>query len=250
MYCNQCGKEIPNTNTFHINYEGVSMIVCGKHYSQYLRFHKFLDDSKRSMFDANEFEIIDEGVWIYCFNRKNEPSGKFLIDRCDLDEVIKKKWRFWKGQYCTGNFQPIQIHQFLLHPNNDQVVDHINGNRADNRRCNLRVTTQAKNTINRALSTNNTSGIAGVCWDKARKRWAPEIKMDGIKCHLGRYIKIEDAVYARYLAELILFKEFRSTRNDDRILEYVDHCNNKDNIKNYVIKKLQSKYFLEVNIAC
>ena len=66
--------------------------------------------------------------------------------------------------------------------------------------------------------------------------------MDGVKCYLSRYEKIEDAVYVRYIAELTLFKEFRSTRNDDKIFEYVNNCKKQKELKDYVEKRLHEKY--------
>lgn len=244
LRCDQCGKIIPKTNQFKINYHGTHMVVCGKHYAHYIKFGKFLDSSQKTIQDSNEYEITDEGAWIYCFNKHGEPSGKFLIERCDLELVLSKKWRFWKGNYFTGNYRPVSISVWLMNPKEGEIVDHKNGNRADNRRSNLRVTTQAKNLLNKALLSNNHSGIAGVCWDKERKKWAPEIRMDGIKCHLGRFERIEDAVYVRYLAEQILFKEFRSDRNDKKILEYVSKCQRKEELKQYVEHKLSEKFSL------
>lgn len=242
MKCNQCGKTIPATNQHQINYNGCPMIVCGKHYSQYVKYGKFLDESPKSIKDSNEYEITEEGTWIYCFNKNNEPSGKFLIDTEDLEKVIAKKWRFWKGRYYTGNYNPIAIHTWLMLPPKDAVVDHINGNPADNRKSNLRIVPQAKNIINKAIQVNNKSGIAGVSWDKERQKWIAEIRMDGIKCYLGRYNDLEDAVYVRYYAELKLFKEFRSNRNDEKILEYVDLCRNKEMLEKYVMNRLQNKF--------
>ena len=244
MKCNQCGKSIPATNQHQINYNGSYMIVCGKHYSQYVKFGKFLDESSKTCFDNNEYEIMGNKTYIYCFNRNNEPSGRFLIDTEDLEKVLTRKWRFWKGQYFTGNHQPIQIHTWLLNPSKNMVVDHINGNKADNRKENLRVVSQSKSLINKIVLSNNKSGIAGVGWDKKRSKWVAEIRMDGIKCYLGRYDKIEDAVYVRYAAEKILFKEFRSTRNDEKILEYVNNCKTQEELSEYVLKKLQDKYTL------
>lgn len=242
MKCNQCGKDIPITNQHQINYFGTSLIVCGKHYSQYIKYGKFIDASPYSCKDSNEYEITKDGAWIYCFNRQEQPSGKFLIDEDDLEKVIQKKWRFWKGRYYTGNQKPITIHQFLMNPAEGCVVDHINGNVADNRRSNLRVITQQKNLINKAIMSNNKSGVAGVCWDKQRNKWAAEIRMDNIKCALSRYNKIEDAVYARYYAELRLFKEFRPTRNDDVIFSYIIDCTNKEMIEKYVDERLKLKF--------
>lgn len=242
MKCNQCGKDIPKTNQHSIFYNGIPLIVCGKHYSQYVKHGHFLDESQYSCKDSNEWEITDEGVWIICFNRQEQPSGKFLIDQEDLDRVMTKKWRYWKGRFYTGNQKPISIYQFIMNPPNGKVVDHINGNVADNRKSNLRVIEQSKNLINKAILSNNKSGISGVMWDKERSKWAAEIRMDNIKCSLSRYNNIEDAVYARYYSELKLFKEFRSTRNDDIILGYVMDCNSKEEIEKYVDKRLKLKF--------
>lgn len=242
MKCEQCGKEIPITNKHNVIVEGKSMTLCGKHYSQWVKYKKFLDKDPKSCFDANEYEITNEGTWIFCFNRQNEPSGKFLIDTEDLERVIAKKWRFWKGQYFTGNFKPITIYRFLMNPKENEVIDHINGNVWDNRKSNLRLTTQQNNLINKAIQNNNTSGIAGVSWDKTRGKWAVEIRFNGQRVHLSRWDNFEDAVYVRYIAELKLFKEFRSTRNDKKILEYVNKCNDKEKLQKYTYEKL-NQYF-------
>lgn len=242
MKCNQCGKEIPLSNKHTVSINGKSVILCDKHYSQWIKYGKFLDDNQTTCFDANDFEISEEGVWVFCRNRQGEISGKFLIDREDLEKVIIKKWRFWKNQFFTGNYKPISIYRYLLQPKENEVVDHINGKVWDNRRCNLRITSQQNNLINKAMQINNKSGVAGVCWDKARKRWAVEIRLKYVRVHLGRYDRIEDAVWARYVAEIQVFKEYRSTRNDAKILEYISRCSNKEEIQLYVEEKLRS-YF-------
>ena len=170
-----------------------------------------------------------------------------LIDIDDLDKVIVKKWRCWKGDYYTGNFCPIPIYRFLLDTDENQVIDHINGNRSDNRRKNLRVCTQQQNLQNRALSSSNKSGVAGVSFDKQRKKWAAEIRFDYKKCFLGRYENIEDATFVRYYAETQLFKEFRSTRNDERIFKLIEKCFRKEELKKYVDKRLLERFNLNAN---
>lgn len=242
--CDQCGKKITksNKNTKIIN--GKLMTLCGKHYAQYLKHNHFLDNNPRSETDANEFEITDDGVWVYTFNKKQEISGKFLIDKDDLDKVIVHKWRCWKDEYFTGNYRPISIHRFLLNPEPLMVVDHINGNRYDNRRSNLRIVTQDKNLLNKALLSNNKSGLASVWWDNIRQLWATEIHINYIKCYLGRYEKKEDAAFARYYAECRIFKEYRSTRNDDVLKTLADKSINKDKIQKYVDNRLKKIYHI------
>ena len=242
MKCNQCGKEIPKTNQFRINYNNESIVVCGKHYAQFLKHKHFLDNNQRTCFNQNEIEVTEEGVWIYTFNRQQEPSGKFLIDKEDLEKVLIKKWRYWKGNYYTGNYKPISIWRYLINPKENQVVDHINGNRADNRKTNLRLCTQHENSFNRTLSKQNKSGVAGVWFDKERNKWASEIKFNSKKCFLGRYKSLEDAVFVRYYAETKIFKDFRNTRNDKRILSIITTCGRKEELIKNVNERLQKKF--------
>lgn len=72
--------------------------------------------------------------------------------------------------------------------------DHINGDRLDNRRANLRVVTNAQNSQNKTrLNSNNTSGHKGVYWNKARGKWQAYGKIDGRARYLGLYDDIETA---------------------------------------------------------
>src|SRR3990167_1244125 len=70
-------------------------------------------------------------------------------------------------------------------------IDHINGDRADNRIANLRDVSQSQNVANSLLSAANKSGIKGVYWDRERKKWAAQIKVKYKCLHLGRFDRIE-----------------------------------------------------------
>ena len=72
-------------------------------------------------------------------------------------------------------------------------IDHINGNRVDNRISNLRVVSRAENAMNRGMSRNNTSGAKGVSWHKRKKLFEARIKKGGKSVALGRFKTIEDA---------------------------------------------------------
>ena len=59
----------------------------------------------------------------------------------------------------------------------NKVVDHINGDTLDNRRCNLRVVSKSVNVAHRAnLNKNNTSGVRGINWCKTNNRWIARIQ--------------------------------------------------------------------------
>lgn len=77
------------------------------------------------------------------------------------------------------------------------VIDHINGNRSDNRIENLRSVSTAENARNSSIGKNNRSGHIGVNWCKATSSWRATIWLDGSQKHLGVFDRIEDAVRAR-----------------------------------------------------
>lgn len=78
----------------------------------------------------------------------------------------------------------------------EHEIDHINGNRSDNRICNLRLATHKQNMENTRLQMNNTSGHRGVTWDRNRQKWIARINHFNEVTYLGRYANIEDAVTA------------------------------------------------------
>ena len=96
--------------------------------------------------------------------------------------------------WMTGEFPPDQI-------------DHINRIKTDNRWENLRAATNQQNKMN-STNSNNTSGKKGVSWDKQNGKWKAQIKVNGIKYHLGLYNDIEDAAVAYKNIARILHGEF------------------------------------------
>jgi hypothetical protein len=69
------------------------------------------------------------------------------------------------------------------------AIDHINRDKSDNRLINLRACTRSTNSLNRNLNSNNTSGVRGVCYDKATKKWIVQYKSKTI----GRYPTFQQA---------------------------------------------------------
>lgn len=86
------------------------------------------------------------------------PNGKeFLIDTSDLDFVIKYRWHIAKNGYVRRNDDKKLLHRLLLQADEKHVIDHINQNKLDNRRRNLRMADYSINGINK----NPVAGKSG-----------------------------------------------------------------------------------------
>lgn len=82
----------------------------------------------------------------------------------------------------------------------EQIIDHINGVRDDNRPANLRLTTLKDNARNVCLPANNTSGVCGVSRHKNTGKWFAQIIVDGKRRYLGSFEHKHEAVAARRAA--------------------------------------------------
>lgn len=80
-------------------------------------------------------------------------------------------------------------------------IDHINGNRLDNRIENLRSVTAKENRKNGRRPQTNTSGVIGVRWHKRDKNWSAQIGVNGETVHLGCFDSLQKAANARKEAE-------------------------------------------------
>ena len=94
------------------------------------------------------------------------------------------------------NNKNYKVHRviFLMHKGYlPKTLDHVNGDRADNRIENLRAVTRSQNQHNRKLNKNNTSGYKGVSFDARLKLWKASICLEGKRIHLGSYKTLEEA---------------------------------------------------------
>jgi hypothetical protein len=76
-------------------------------------------------------------------------------------------------------------------------IDHINGNRDDNRIANLRVVTRSENCRNRRLRSDNTHGVPGVYFHAATNRWCAQSCHGGKNKNLGSFRTFEEAAAVR-----------------------------------------------------
>lgn len=87
-------------------------------------------------------------------------------------------------------------------------LDHINGNRSDNRVANLREATRAQNNMNARLRGDNKTGFKGVFFNKQNRRWQARVTKDGRQIHAGCFDTAEQAHAAYYEAAKLHFGEY------------------------------------------
>jgi hypothetical protein len=80
-------------------------------------------------------------------------------------------------------------------------IDHVNHDPSDNRISNLREVSRTDNCKNQSMSSLNTSGVTGVCWDSRKKRWISHITVNNYRHRLGLFVQFDAAVKARRDAE-------------------------------------------------
>lgn len=90
----------------------------------------------------------------------------------------------------------------------EKNIDHINGNRSDNRIANLRLVNQSENTANSRKSKANTSGRKGVTWRKDINKWSAQIMVNYKHVSLGVYDDLEEAANAYKQAAQRYFGEY------------------------------------------
>jgi len=121
-----------------------------------------------------------------------------LVDECDRELFESGTWHVNNG-YIAGRIgrkgKRIYLHRAIMCPPTGTVVDHINGNRKDNRRCNLRVIEERLNQHNRTTQDpRNKSGFRGVCF--FGKRWRAYATVEYKQKHLGLFDTPEEAAEA------------------------------------------------------
>lgn len=104
-------------------------------------------------------------------------KGKFAIADTEEGEFLNQfNWYFNANGYARTTVSKgcqKYLHQLLIGASESPEVDHINGNRLDNRRSNLRPATRSQNAFNKAKSTTHpaSSQYKGVGWDKSKGKW-------------------------------------------------------------------------------
>lgn len=153
-----------------------------------------------------------------------EKKGNYMIGYTnsgvpfyfDLDDYQQVKQYCW-SQNSQGYIhakereagRSIKLHRLVMGVNNPKIyLDHINRNKQDCRKDNLRICTNAQNQINRNLRKDNVSGYTGICFNRLKNKWVATISHKEKNIHIGYYHDINDALSARLSKEREFYGEF------------------------------------------
>lgn len=130
--------------------------------------------------------------------------GTTQVDDRDYETLNRRSWHLHPTGYaCAAGGS--KMHRMILGLTDPaQLVDHISGDKLDNRRSNLRVVTAAQNQENkRRLSKTNRSGYRNVTWHRSTGKWQATVSIKGRLRHLGLHPTPEHAAVAamRFRAE-------------------------------------------------
>jgi len=151
--------------------------------------------------DAGEVERVGE------VKRIPLPNDRYtLVDAEDYDYFSQWNWsvhsdgyahrNLYTGRKATGN---IRLHRAIIKAQPDQIVDHINRDKLDNRKSNLRICASGENRANSGLNRNNKAGLKGV--HKKVSRYIARHK----RVDLGRF---DDAIDAAKCYDAALTERF------------------------------------------
>lgn len=145
-----------------------------------------------------------------------------LVSDADYDWLNQWRWLVVGPGYAgrfegpKGAHRMVYMHRAVLDAQPGQRVDHINGDRLDNRRENLRLVSGSQNQQNRRLASHSTSGYKGVCWHRGTRKWHTRITVNRKRIHLGYYEDLETAALVYDAAARLFFGEYARPNYPDR----------------------------------
>jgi hypothetical protein len=185
--------------------------MCSKHYNQFKKYGKLIE----TRYDRNEIVTYDTYAEIILKNKDLKEIGRVKIDIDIIDKIKEYKWHIISSGYAYCSVLKLLLHRYIMNLNKDDYffIDHINRDKLDCRRCNLRISDKITNSQNQSIRKDNASGIIGVSKTKNGK-WRAYIHKHQGENIKSKYIQIgtfnckEEAIRNRLLAEIEYFGDF------------------------------------------
>lgn len=148
-------------------------------------------------------------------------SNVALIDTEDINLVKEYTWRLNRNGYAVSEYREstnkskrIQMHRLINKTPYNYLTDHINHNKLDNRKINLRTCTKSQNAMNISKNKGKTSLKRGVSYQSRDRLWIANICVNG-KRLIKHFKTEEEAIEQRNEWEEEYFGDFRPIKEDE-----------------------------------
>jgi len=136
-----------------------------------------------------------------------------IVDDDDFGELSKNKWCYLNGYAVRGISIKNKSHTVFMHRQINKTpegmsTDHVDGNKLNNKKENLRTCTESENKRNAKTPKTNKSGYKGVSFSSSHKKWYAIIKNNGKSLWIGGYDNKTDAAIAYDKKAIELYGEF------------------------------------------
>lgn len=142
---------------------------------------------------GSKYHIKDD---VAIFTTKN--GIKFLVSVDDINKIKEYGWCVGNNGYVVAHIKNkvTMLHRFLNREYDGKIIDHINGDKLDNRRENIRCANDFQNAQNQNISTRNTSGYKGAHFNTKEQKWQANIRAFNKTYSLGWFATKEQAALA------------------------------------------------------
>lgn len=131
-----------------------------------------LSQGKYALIDDEDYALVSQYQWVAVCRRRRHGREEFYA----------------ASHAGRPSDQPlIYMHRLIMAALAGTIVDHINRNPLDNRRCNLRIATPAQNVANQAKHRRLSSRFKGVYWHKKKNNWKVQIGVNRRRMYVGSY---------------------------------------------------------------
>lgn len=144
----------------------------------------------------NQYAISGDNVIV----QYNNCDDVFLCDREDWLLAMIHNWVRGKDLYPVARMpqgKNIRFHQLVMKVKQGNYVDHIDRNRANNKRNNLREVNPKESAKNKSMKSDNTSGCCGVSFDKRKNKWRAYYTINKKQIFIGYFNTLEEAMTDR-----------------------------------------------------
>ena len=178
--------------------------------------HQIIKNAKyvRSIYKNKERLYPEDPIWRKPQTIELSQGHKTIVDYEDYQWLNQWKWYYAHG-YAVRNIydengkpHQVRMHRLIIDTPGRLDTDHINENKLDNRRFNLRVATRSQNIANQFVGKQNNSGYKGVSWKDKNKKWVAQIRVNNKVIHIGLFDSKEEAGLAYNREAFKYFGEF------------------------------------------